>query len=137
MADYVTVPASVQADAGVEANPQNGTSGEAIAAGDPVRISAADSKLYLGQADALDNADIAGIALNSAPGVNQPVQYARSGLLTLGFVAPDGTVVAVSATKGKLAPVSDLAAGSFVSLVGTMKDNKLKVGIVKSGVAKA
>lgn len=134
MANIVTVPANVAVDSSVATNPLNGVSGETITAGDPVRV-ASDGKIWQGQADSLDNAAVKGLALNSTPGANQPIQYTTEGLIDLGVTIPDGTVVAVSATKGKLCPVGDLITGNFTTVVGVAKGDKVLLGVLETGLA--
>lgn len=137
MADYSVVAADVEADALVESNQVTGTSGEAITAGQPVRVSSADNKIYQGQADTLDNSDVVGIALNSAPGDNQPITYATTGAIDLGVSVDDGDIAVLSATKGGIAPAADLVSGNFPAVLGVFADDKLLLSINKAGVAKA
>ena len=135
MADLNIVPASVLADSSVDTNATNGVSGEAITAGDPVRVNSA-GKVVHGQADSQDNANLSGIALNSAEGPDQPIQYTDEGLIELGLTIDDGTIIVLSATKGKWAESADLSPGNFVTVGGVIVGNKLRLGIIESAVAK-
>ena len=58
------------------------------------------------------------IALDSAPGAGQPVTLLTSGQMNLGATLTVGETYVVSKNTGKIAPISDLIAGNFVSILG-------------------
>jgi hypothetical protein len=67
------------------------------------------------------------IALNSAPGVNQPVTGILTGTVNLGATLVGGQTYVLSATGGaspggKIAPISDLTTNNYVTILGTAKD---------------
>lgn len=83
----------------------------------------------------------AGVALNSCPGANQPVSVWQTGTLTLGATLVAGQTYVISATgagtpQGKIAPVADLVAGNFVTILGVAKDTANLISIA-SGVGTA
>ena len=116
MADRIITAANVVAAASAQMG--EATSGEAIDAGEIIFFDGADSdKAKL--ADANDSAKIVarGMALNSAPGADQPVSYIISGEVTVGATSPAmaaGDIFILSATPGKMAPASDAATGWYV-----------------------
>ena len=135
MADLAITAANVKG--GLNAQSKPGTSGAAIAAGD---IVAKDGSGLIVPADAngVSPTDTpVGVALNSAPGVGQPVNYTDDAPNFEGFDATAaGTPYVLSATAGKAAPVADLATGMKGSLVGFgAAGNKMVVKIVASGQA--
>lgn len=139
MADYVITAAQVTA--GVSATTKTGTAGATIAAGEALYEDPADSKLKLADANGA-TADIRkgiGLALHaSADG--QPLKYATEGELTLSTGAAIGAVgatVILSATPGKLAPVTDNVAGWWVNVLGFLSADgkKITLSIIRSPAA--
>lgn len=135
MADLALTAANVKGGAG--ANTKNGTSGGAVTAGDAV---AKDANGAIAQADANGTGTLKtpiGVALNSAPGIGQPVAYTDDAPLLEGFTTTvAGTPYILSATPGKVCPVGDLASGMTGSLIGFgATGNKMLVKIVPSGYA--
>ncbi len=128
MADVVVVAANVALDPAISSDTGDLIAGEAITQGQPVRISAADSKAYRAQSTTtVDDAAAVGIALNSAS-TGQPVRYATYGTMDLGVTLTDGAVYVVSETIGGIAPVADLTTGNFLTLLGVGKsDGKLQM----------
>jgi hypothetical protein len=122
MADISYTAANV-----VATNPQTGqapgVSGAAITAGQSIYADPADNyRLKPAQSNSANPThvpNLVGVALNSAPGANQPVVYAPEGDVTYGGGLTQGQVYAVSAAAaGGIAPYSDLAATNFVGVLG-------------------
>lgn len=122
MADLAPVAASVLQSVG---SPKIGIAGATITAGLTLYKDATDSK-KLKAADAnasVDTAACVGVAMNNAaPG--QPVCYCGEAgdEITLGVTVVKGTRYVLSATAGKICPISDLASGHWVTDVGIAKD---------------
>lgn len=116
MTDIVITSTAVLA--GTNAATETRTAAAAIAAGEVVYLDAA-GKYNLADTDSATA--IArkprGIALNSGA-AGQPVTIARSGDVTLGAVLSKAVAYYLSGTPGKIAPVADVAAGDYVSIVG-------------------
>lgn len=105
----------------------SGTAGAAIAAGDVIYRDATDNVMKLSDANAAAPANtVSGIALNSAA-TGQPVAYATLDPdFTPGAAVTAGEVYVLSATPGKIAPVTDLASGYTAIVIGVGKaGNKL------------
>lgn len=102
---------------------RTGKAGEAITAGQPVYQ---DSDGLWWQADADDTATKAaagGIAVSSAEGAGQSVVVAtEDDNFTVGATLEAGTAYGVSATKGGIAPLSDLMTGDYITFLGVAKD---------------
>jgi hypothetical protein len=66
------------------------------------------------------------------------LQYATGGTLTFNAALAAGQVYVVSTTAGGIAPVADMGAGDFVTVLGIgTSTTVLKIGIIQSAVAKA
>ncbi len=97
--------------------------GEAVTQGMPLYF-ASDGKWY--QADANDTAAKAAVgAIAVSPGaingygiVALPSSTPGRSLVNLGATLAVGTAYAVSATKGAIAPLSDIGSGEFVTVLG-------------------
>lgn len=115
-----------------------GIAGGTVTAGQPVyKDSTASSKLKAADADVLATAAAVGIALHGASN-DQPLKYAIGGNLTLTNVMTAGAVYVVSTNAGGIAPVADLGAGDFVTLLGIATSaTNLKISISVSATAKA
>jgi hypothetical protein len=88
----------------------------------------------LADANAADpaKARAVGIAVNAAV-AGAPVDAIWDGDVDLGVAAAKGTVFALSATPGKIAPVADLVTGYYTTVLGVGKGgNILKVRIFPS-----
>lgn len=118
--------------------------GEAVTQGQPVYQSTADSKYY--QCDANDGvakAVAAGIAITPAAldgygVIAVPASTPGKSLVNLGATLAVGTVYAVSATKGGIAPIADLSSGQFITVLGVATTTALiDLQIVVSNTAKA
>lgn len=137
MVDVVVTPANVIPASGAAI--AEGTAGEAITAGEAVYKDANDSqRVKLAQHDNTEaEAESVGIALNNAA-ANQPVKYIRLGDLDFGAVLTAGTVYAVSATPGGIAPISDVGVGDYVTVLGVATSAaRLRVSIIVSGAQSA
>lgn len=123
MADLSITPTSVVPVADVNGNtsplyPSRGFAGEALTQGQAVYVKASDSKIYKADANATGSAEAAavGIALNSAS-AGQPVDYWAEGDINLGATLVTGTIYIVSVNAGGIAPVTDLASTSWVTIL--------------------
>jgi hypothetical protein len=113
------------------------TAGQAITAGQVVYLNTTDSKYYLAESDdTAAKANIAGIALNSAPGANQPISICTlDNDFTVGGTVVAGTAYYLSTTAGSICLASDLANPNYVTLVGIgISATKIKLNPVVSGV---
>ena len=118
--------------------------GEAVTQGQPVYLSTTNSKYY--QCDANDGvakAVAAGIVITPA-GIDGygviavPASTPGKSLVNLGATLAVGTVYAVSATKGGVAPIADLSSGQFITVLGVATTTALlDLQIVVSNTAKA
>lgn len=134
MADLVLVAADTLSSG----KSAEGKAGITIEAGDIVYADATDGeKLKLADSTlAVEEAKVLGMALNGGAD-GQPIDYIKSGIVTVTAAAVTiGEVYALSAA-GKLAPVADLLATEFVSVVAIgIATNQLLIAIINSGVAK-
>lgn len=124
MADLTITASSVQP--GSTSNIRSGVAGEAIEAGQPV-YQATDGKLW--QADANDTetkAAAVGVAVSTAESANQRVSYAiEDPAFVPGATLAAGTAYGVSATKGGICPVEDLATDDFITFLGIAKSTSV------------
>lgn len=112
-----------------------GVAGGTILQGQTLRKNTS-GQIVVSSDDSAINAATAGIALNAAS-ANQPVEYQSSGLIDMGATVAIGKVY-VQSTTGGVAPVDDIAGSEFITIVGVgTAANRLKIGIVQSGVAAA
>lgn len=133
MADLAITAANVK---NVDADLHTGTAGETIIAGQGVYKKSADSKLYKAQCDGTaEEADAVGIAMHGSL-ADQPLTYAKGGTINIGATTAKGSVYAVSAAAGGVAPTADLASGNRVTHLGFAKDNvgAFVVKVTNSGV---
>jgi hypothetical protein len=122
MAD-ISVTQSAVVAANANTVKATGVSGAAITAGQAVYADPADSyKIKPAQANSANPThapNAVGIALNNAPGANQPVTYATDGDVIFNNVLTTGQVYALSAANaGGIAPYADLASTNFVTVLG-------------------
>lgn len=115
MADLTVTAANVVAGANARIVP--GTAGATITAGQLVYLDATDNKFKLADADAAASAVLAGIALNGGAN-NQPIDVQFGGRINPGATVVVGTIYVASSTAGGIAPVSDLGASDYVSIIG-------------------
>jgi hypothetical protein len=143
MADITITAANVVAtnSATVKASGTSGTSAVASTAGMPVYLDPADGKIKPAKADSASSVpppNLVGVALDSAPGANQPITYATAGDVTYGGGLTQGQVYVVSAANaGGIAPYSDLVATNFVAFLGVaISTTVLRLGIIPASVQK-
>jgi hypothetical protein len=95
-----------------------GNAGTTITAGEPLYKDTNGNLQLAGAGGAAVIAVVVGISLNGAS-AGQPVAYAPTGsVLTINAVMTAGQTYVLSATAGKIAPVSDLATGNYVTHLG-------------------
>lgn len=137
MPDLVVVPASVVPGDGAQIT--NGIAGVALAAGDLVALDAPTQTYVLASSATAAGARLRGVAsCSAAPG--QPVRIQTGGVLNLGSaLLTVGEIYSLSGlTPGKIAPVSELAAGDFVSVLGVGQTTSLlQIKIWITALAKA
>ncbi len=95
--------------------------GIAITEGKSVYKDPTDGKIKLADADLSQAAaEGIGVAVSSASGVDQPVEYAIDGDLTFNAGLTAGTVYVVSATAGGIAPTADMDTAStwYCTIIG-------------------
>jgi len=124
MADLTITAASVIA--GDNAARAAGTAGEAITAGKAVYLAAATKKWMLADSNSAtaEARRATGIALNGAS-LNQPVDVATGGDVTLGAVLTAGTAYYLSDTAGGICPLADVGSGEYVCLLGLAKSTSV------------
>jgi predicted transcriptional regulator len=110
--------------------------GETITAGQAVYLKAADGRAWLSQCDGnTEEDDFYGIALNGAA-AGQPVVIQTGGQITIGGTVAIGTVYAVAAAAGGIAPLTDIVSTNKVSLIGYgATATILTIAKVNAGVA--
>lgn len=136
MADITVTAASVMATS--TTTTAQGTAGATITAGQPLyQDSTASFTLKPAQATSQAAAAMVGIALNNASS-GQPVTYAIAGDVTYNAALTKGSAYVVSAAAaGGVAPIADLIAGNFTSLIGVATSTtNLKLAPCVTGVAK-
>lgn len=124
MSDLVINTTQVTVAAGAQTVP--GASGEAIVVGASVYLSPTANRWYnalasgnFSQAGLTD----VGVALNSAPGVGQPVSvFTGPGTVNLGATTVKGNTYVVSNNAGKIMPISDVGTNTWVTILGTAID---------------
>lgn len=140
MADLVVTAANVALAAGGKV--EDGTVGEAaLTVGMSVYRKTSDGKWYGAQHDGTlaesggGTGGRVGVLLAVGPGADQPCRVALSGGLNPGATVTVGTIYAVGAGKGGIAPVADLISTKYVSIlgVGTTASN-IKLDPIISGV---
>lgn len=134
MADITITAANVVA--GSNAVIGYGTAGATITAGQTLYADSSDSdSLKLADADdTAAKATVVGIALHGASD-GQPLQYIKTGTITIGGTVAVGTVYVQSGTAGGIAPVADLASGDYTTTLGIGKTaSTIDVRIHNSGV---
>ncbi len=117
MADLVITAASVLPGSG--AKKINGTAGVAVTAGQVLYLEAATNTLKLADNDSA-TAGVrvpVGIALHAAA-AGQPLTYLAAGPITIGATVAVGIVYILSSTAGGIAPVADVGAGDYNSVIG-------------------
>ena len=133
MADLVQTAANVQAGTGSTTQRKNAA--VAVTAGDAVYVDATGAlDLCENDLTAVEAACV-GIALNDAA-IGQPVVYQTSGRINIGATLTVGEVYVVGAAPGAVAPVADVIATEFMTVLGVaVSTSELEMGILQSGVA--
>ncbi|MDE2020267.1 MAG: DUF2190 family protein [Patescibacteria group bacterium] len=112
--DLTITAANVAQVSGV---PQQYTAGGTITQGQCVYLNSSN-QVVGAKSNASATAAVLGIALNSAS-TGQPVTVLTSGVITIGATTTKGTIYVVSAANaGGIAPISDLATGNYLSIIG-------------------
>jgi hypothetical protein len=100
----------------------DGLGGAIIVVGQAVYQNATDGYWYPAQSNttAQTSGSVAvGIALNSAPGLGQPIRIFKSGKINPGNSSMTvGQTYVLSVNLGGIAPNTDLASGSYVTQIG-------------------
>lgn len=137
MADLTVTPASVKTSSSSPTLKLQGISGAAFLAGQTLYKDVAN-KLQPGDVNASGKKTIAGIALCSCPGADQPCWYAkRDENFNPGATTVVGTSYVASNTPGGICPIADLTTGDDVVYVGTGKaGNLLDLDVEATGIAK-
>ncbi len=134
MVDIVITPANVSR---VDGAIQRKNAGVAITAGDSIYIDSTDLVQLCVNDNTAVEAKCQGIALNDGA-VGQPITYQVGGNLDVGGTLVIGEVYVVGAGAGAIAPVADIAATEFATILGVADaTDNLKMGINPSGVAAA
>lgn len=134
MVDITITPADV---ARVDGSTQTKNAGVAITAGDTVYVDSNGVLQLCINDNTAAEAAMAGIALCDAA-VGQPCVYLVSGNLDPGATVAAGVTYIVGAGAGGIAPVADIAAAEFLTVVGVgTGTGNIKMGILQSGVAAA
>ena len=139
MADLVITAANVVSGSGAAV--VHGTAGATITAGQVVYLDSTTSPGTYKLADC-DSATAAvrspaGIALNAAAS-GQPVSVHQSGPITIGATVTGGVAYYLSGNAGGICPVTDVASGDYVTIVGLATSaSVLSVKFHESGFALA
>lgn len=136
MADLSITAANVVADAGSTVS--SSTAGATITAGDALYIDSADSnKVKPCDADVAASAVCVGIALNSASS-GQPVNYQKSGTLTIGATVAVGVAYYVTPNTGGLGAWAEVQADDYATLVCVgASTSKVMIVLGATGAVKA
>lgn len=127
---------------GTSVVPVDGTTGhylagETITAGQPLYLSASNTLMVADANDTAVKAAVVGISLNGGS-AGQPIKYQSGGTINLGATLAVGVIYVVSATVGKICPVTDMAAASYCTILGVATTAaNLKLCIFASGVQQA
>jgi hypothetical protein len=139
MAD-LTITATQVLPAATGVSLDNLYAGEAIDCGEVYYVKAADGKAWLAKALTAAEAAARGVCVGAAKAAGQMMTGQKTGLVTLGAGAAPavGTPYFVSDNAGKIAPLADLGAADFMTLLGWgASGNKLSLDIGASGIAHA
>ncbi|MEM1224615.1 MAG: hypothetical protein AAGJ40_02900 [Planctomycetota bacterium] len=133
MADLSITPASVGLTASTAVSSVQ--VGEAVTQGQPGYLNATDGKYYLSQADDTSVAAAATVIfLTGAPADGYAVVARQSATIDIGATLTIGTMYVVSATKGGVAPATDLTSGDYVTQIGLAKTtSSIKLTMLATG----
>lgn len=134
MADLIITPANVARRNGGKS--RDGDAGAIVTAGQVVYLDKADETFKLADSDgAAALRSPGGIALNGAA-IGQPLKVHTEGPITIGAVLVPGTTYYLSPTPGGIAPLADLSAGDYPTIVGiAISTTVLDVKLHESGIA--
>lgn len=135
MTDLTITAASVVAGSNAEVD--SGIAGEAIAAGKSIYVNSTTNRVMLSDSNSatVEARRSKGIALNGAAS-GQPVDYIKSGDLTVGAVLTANTPYYMSDTPGGICPIADVGTGEYLCQLGLAKSTSvLAVDIQTTGVA--
>lgn len=114
-----------------------GQCGTTITAGMTLYFDDDNNRYYPADANTVrQGAEVEGIALNGGS-AGQTVRLQTEGTLTIGAQAAPavGTVYVLGATPGSIAPVADLAAGWYRTIIGVGDvNNTIQLGINPTGI---
>lgn len=113
--------------------------GEAVTAGQPLYLKAADSKYYKADANAgTAEATVTGIAMIPAS-ADERTYMVTAGNIDIGGTTVVGTTYILSATAGGIAPETDYATGSYKTTLGTASNTSglIELAIKVTGQLKA
>lgn len=136
MADLNITASSVAAGTGAEI--VGCTFGATFTAGQLAYLDPSDAnKAKLADAhDGLVKAEVEGVVLNGGAS-GQPGRLLRSGNINLGATLTVGQTYVSSTNAGGIAPISDLASGSYTSILGVATSSSiLKVSRINSGAVR-
>jgi hypothetical protein len=135
MADITITATSVLKGSG--STVKHGTAGATVTAGQVVYLDTSDGEYKLADCDSGTAAvrSPAGIALHaSADG--QPLAILSAGPITIGATLTAGVAYYLSATPGGIAPVADLGAGDYPTIIGIATSTTvLNVDFQESGAS--
>lgn len=95
---------------------QRGIAGGTITAGQAIYLDTSTGKYLAASNAALASSLAVGIALNGAA-INQVIEFATSGLITIGATTVQGQPYYLG-TAGGIIPVDDFAGGEYVTRIG-------------------
>lgn len=137
MADITIAQASVVPQPGAVIV-RDGFIGASITAGNPMWFDEATQTFK--NADAATNAAqamLAGLAL-STMFAGQPASRLVQGDLAVGAVLTVGQTYVLSSNSGRIAPITDVATGMWVSIIGiAISTSILRVGLLSSSIQRA
>lgn len=135
MADLTQTPANVASGSGASTQTRNAAA--AITAGDAVYVDSSGTLSLCENDQTATEAACAGIALNDAA-AGQPVVYQVSGQINIGATLTAGEVYVVGGAAGAIAPVADVVATEYMTIIGVaISTSLIEMGILPSGVASA
>lgn len=138
MADLVITAANVTpaTNAAASNNDDSGTANVTITAGQSLYLDSVSGQMKLAKADTLADAAFVGVSLHAAL-AGQPIKFRKGGALNLGAILTAGQWYTVSrATAGNIAPVADLQAGDFGTLIGYAVSTSVLILIpIATGIA--
>lgn len=138
MTDITVTAASVIPSSGARRQLKVIDTGVTVTAGQSVYVDATSGKLKLADADVLASANALGIAENGGGAGQQISVVYEDDAFTAGATLVVGETYVVSTTAGGIAPLSDLAAGDFTTILGIATTAALlKLRVFAGGTARA